>query len=769
MAGAVLAGALRRAAAPAVLAAVALAAGAGPASAQFAPKPDVTMHAPPLAPIQRNAPVFYRADRATYDRDTGIATLSGHVEIWQGQRVLRADKVTYDRNTDVAAASGHVVVLDPSGQVMFADYAELSGGLKNGVLSNFRAQLAQNGRLAANGARRTNAEVNDLSRVIYSSCNACKNDPNGPLLWDVRARSAVQDLTDKRIEYYDAVVDMYGVPVAYFPYLTMPDPSAKRASGLLISTPGYSKYLGAFAEIPYYWVIDGSSDATITPILSSTQGGGVQLQVRHAFNDGTMTINTSLAHDQGSLQSDVFANGQFALSDEWRWGFDLQRATSANYFRDYHVPGMIDVLTSTVYLEGFGQGSYSRLDARTYQGLVTSIVNSELPFVLPRYEYSFVGQPDDLGGRTSLDAGAFNVFRQVGTDTRRANLSVNWERPATGALGDLWKLVLHVDSAVYSTTNLNELPSWGAANAATAAQAMPTMALEARWPLMRSSGSGTQTIEPIMQLIAAPNGSSYGLVRGANGQPLYLNTLIPNEDSFDFEFTDANLFALNRYPGIDRLEGGMRANLGLHGAWDFGNGQNIDALIGQGYRTNPDLAFPIHSGLSQTVTDVVSHLSYTPNPYFDLISRQRFDHRNMDLQFVDALATTGPTWLKVNAGYLYERYNPYAYYDFVPTGILVNNTLVTNQPDLTTGPLSELTFGLSTSFGHWHFTGTVRRDLAQGKMVYVGSTVSYEDECFVFSANYFRLYTSINGDSGATILYFQIGLKTLGSFNLSGL
>ncbi|HET9018998.1 MAG TPA: LPS assembly protein LptD [Acetobacteraceae bacterium] len=650
--------ALRRAAVSAVLGMVALAAGGMPAAAQFAPKPDMGMHTPPLAPIQRNAPVFYRADNATYDRDSGVATLSGHVEIWQGERVLRADKVTYDRNTDVAAASGHVVVLDPSGQVVFADYAELSQGLKNGVMSDFRAQLAQNGRLAANGARRTNAEVNDLSRVIYSSCNACKNDPNGPLLWDVRARSAVQDLTDKRIEYYDAVVDMYGVPVAYIPYFTTPDPSAKRASGLLIATPGYSKYLGAFAELPYYWVIDGSSDATITPILSSLQGGGVDLQVRHAFNNGTVTVNTSLAHDQGSMQSDLFANGQFTINDQWRWGFDLQRATSANYFRDYQVPGMIDVLTSTVYLEGFGQGSYSRLDARAYQGLVTSIVNNELPFVLPRYEYSYVGQPDALGGRTSVDAGAFNVFRQVGTDTRRANLSLDWERPATGALGDLWKLVLHVDSAAYSATNLNQQPSWGAANAASSAQAMPTIALEGRWPLMRSSGSGTQMIEPIVQLIAAPNGSSYGLVRGANGQPLYLNTLIPNEDSMDFEFTDANLFALNRFPGVDRLEGGVRANVGLHGSWDFGKGQNVDALIGQGYRTSPDPAFPVNSGLSQTVTDVVSHLSYTPNQYFDLMSRQRFDHRNMDLRFFDGLASAGPSWLKFNLGYIYETYNP---------------------------------------------------------------------------------------------------------------
>jgi LPS-assembly protein len=434
--------------------------------------------------------------------------------------------------------------------------------------------------------------------------------------------------------------------------------------------------------------------------------------------------------------------------------------------RDYHRPGRADVLTSTLYVEGFGQGAYSRVDAYAYQGLVTSIIDSELPFVLPRYEYSFVGEPDALGGRTSVQAGAFNVWRPVGTDTRRANLSLNWERPATGALGDLWKLVLHLDSAAYDATNLNMQPSWGAAAAAASAQAMPTAALEGRWPLMRS-GWGTQVIEPIVQLIAAPNGSSYGLPRSPTSPP-FLNTLIPNEDSFDFEFTDANLFALNRFPGVDRLEGGPRANVALHGTWYFGAGQTLDALIGQGYRASPDRAFPVGSGLDETVTDVVSHLSYTPNQYFDVTSRQRFSHRDFNLRFFDALASAGPSWLKFNAGYIYEKYNPFTYYDTVPTGVLTQ-TSTTAGGGLTTTPINEITFGVNTNYGHWRVGGFIRRDLESSKMVDAGANVTYEDECLILSANYFRRYTSIDFDNGATILLFQITLKTIGTFGFNGL
>ena len=166
--------------------------------------------------------MFYQADAAEYDRDNGIVTLTGHVEIWQGVRVLRADKVTYDRNTGVVAASGHVVLLEPDGQVMFGDYAELAGGMKDGMLSDMRALLAENGHLAANGGRRIDARINELSRAIYSTCNVCKDDPtrrgSGTSARARRCRTS----TNKRIEYRDAVVDIYGVPVMYLPYFSTP-------------------------------------------------------------------------------------------------------------------------------------------------------------------------------------------------------------------------------------------------------------------------------------------------------------------------------------------------------------------------------------------------------------------------------------------------------------------------------------------------------------------------------------------------------------------
>ena len=238
-------------------------------------------------PVDRNQPVAFTADNFEYDRATGIVTASGHVEAWQNDHVLRADKITFDRNTNVAAASGNVVLVEPDGQVLFADYAELTQGMREGVLRDMRAILAENGKLAANGARRTDGEINELTHAVYTTCNLCKTDPSKPPLWQIRAFTATQDLENHRIEYHDATIDFYGLPVAYLPYLSHPDPSVRRASGFLVPSFGESSHVGEFLATPYFWAIDPNQDLTLTPAVTTGfwrgDRGGIPppLQQRH--------------------------------------------------------------------------------------------------------------------------------------------------------------------------------------------------------------------------------------------------------------------------------------------------------------------------------------------------------------------------------------------------------------------------------------------------------------------------------------------------------
>lgn len=723
--------------------------GAGTARAQFGA---LTGAASSGHTTSSNEPVTFSADEVDYDKDKSLVTATGHVEAWQNGHIMRADKIVFDRNTGVAAATGHVVLLEPDGEVLFADYAEMQNNMNDGILKDMRALLAQNGKLAANGAQRTGGQINELSKVVYTTCNLCAKDPTRPPLWQLRASSAVQDLEHKKIEYKDATLEMWGVPVAYFPYFWNADPSVKRESGILPPVIGTSSNVGFFYGQPYYLVIDDQSDATFLPMITTEAGPQLDIEYRRRFNDGSLLVNASAGYIDGSPQGSFVSTGLFNYDDTWRWGFNVNRASSTDYVRDFHLveglTGDQNVLTSQFYIEGFGEGSYTRLDSKAYQALNSALISSALPTVLPRYQYSYFGTPDSLGGRFSLSTGAFNVIRSTGTDTRRASLTMEYERPFAGLLGDQWKVTLHGDAAAYDAVDVNDIPNFAPNRNIDTARALPQLAVDFRWPFARDSGAwGTQIIEPIAQVIIAPQSGDSQLRR------------IPNEDSLDFEFTDANLFGFNRFTGIDRLDGGVRANVALHGAWYLG-GTTFDGLVGQSYRTNKDDLFPASSGLYDQVSDIVARGTFAPTRWLDFTYRTRLDKDTLNTHFADAVASAGVDKFRVSGGYIYTTFNPFSYYD-QPAPPPAGNPYYF--------PRNEVTVGLSSKWGNYRFNGYARRNLATNQMVAVGADAIYEDECFIFDLRLFRRYTSINGDSGSSAVLFLVTFKTIGQFGYRAL
>ncbi len=720
---------------------------AGPAGAQLSAVTGSHL------PISREAPVTFSADQVEYQREKSLVVAKGHVEAWQNGVVLRADEVTFNRQTGQAVARGHVTLIQPDGEVLFADYADLDRGFRNGTLGEPRALLPGNGRLAGNGARRTGGLIDELSRAVYSTCNLCARNPTAPPLWQIRARTATDDEEHQRIEYTDAELQMFGLPVAYFPFFSHAAPTAKRASGLLVPTFGLDSHLGAFLAQPYYWVIDDQSDATFTPMVTTRAGAELSIEYRRRFNSGFINFDTSGAYTLGQPQGTVNLRGQFNLNDTWRTGFTVERASSATYVTNFHLGSVVgsdpSILPTTLYAEGFGEGAYARLDTRIYQSVNTAIAQSQLPFVLPRAQYSYFGQPDALGGRLSIDTSAFNVLRSAGTNTQRAALMANWDRPFTGALGDLWTVRLHLDTAAYNATQFNLEPNFGTHPSIDSARAQPYAAVDFRWPLMRDSGPwGTQVIEPMVQFVASP-------VVGDSQVNRY-----PNEDSLDiFNFTDANLFSLHRFGGIDRLEGGDRADVALHSNW-YLKGVAFDGLIGQSYRTTVDTWLPEATGLRDQVSDVAARATFSPANWLDLTYRTRLNHRTLASQYSETVATAGVPAFNMTLGYIYSPYDPYYFYNQPPPP-------PPGSPFYTAR--NEVTVGAATRWGHYRFSGYARRDLARDRMVAAGADAIYEDECFIADLRFFRRFTNYNGDNGSTTVLLQFTFKTIGQFGFRAL
>lgn len=693
-----------------------------------------------------NEPVTFSAEEVTYDQATNTVTARGRVEAWQGQRVLRADRFTYNRETGVATAEGQVVLIEPDGQVFFADRAELSGGMRDAVLNGLRGLLAENTRVAAAGGRRTEGRITDLARLVYSPCELCREDPTRPPLWQLRARIASLHADEQRVRYRDAALEIAGVPVLYTPYLSHAAPGAPRISGFLSPTFGATRLLGGFWEQPFYWAIDDHSDATITGTLSSRQYGNLGLAYRRRFNSGLVTLDGSLGWlrsndvDQQGPGWHLRGRALFDLDESWRFGAVLDRASSRDYMRAYRY-GAPQLLTSTAFLEGFwGIEGYARFDTRLYQALLARAGSDTVPFVLPFGQAEWVFPEDPLGGRFSLDTQGYSLWRSRGTDSRRLATRAGYELPILGRFGEIWTLRGRTDLLAGWTHGLAQAPFFGPAGEdGTWTQANLRAAADLRWPLLRPAGEwGSQLIEPRIQLVSGPN----------TGRQLR----IPAEDSLDLEFSDANLFELNRFPGRDRQEGGSRVDAAMRAAWLFPNGGQIEGLLGRSFRMSSEALFPAGSGLERRASDWVARARLAPVPWFELLGRTRLDGETgaQRLWDVSGTMTRGP--LALTAGYLGS--------DPPPNG--------------TYRKRDEVSLGGAMRLGeHWRLGAFGRYDRALERPVAAQAALTYEDECLVFETRFVRRWaqesSTLREVPGATMLLFRVTLKTIGDFGLRAL
>ena len=104
---------------------------------------------PALAQFLASGPVLISADAITHDQATGIVTASGKVEVSTATQTLLADVITWDPHSDKVRAVGNVALMQPDGEVVFADETELTDQFRNGFVSGLRVLLADQSRFAA--------------------------------------------------------------------------------------------------------------------------------------------------------------------------------------------------------------------------------------------------------------------------------------------------------------------------------------------------------------------------------------------------------------------------------------------------------------------------------------------------------------------------------------------------------------------------------------------------------------------------------------------
>ena len=288
------------------------------------------------------------ADSVTLSPNNRLVA-QGNVEVFYETTRLSAERIIYDPESDRLLIEGPILIQTSDGTLFTADRADIDPRLENGLLVSARMILNRQLQLAANQIDRVDGRYTQLTRVAATSCSVCgQEDP----LWDIRARHVTHDQQERQLFFDDAVFRIRGLPILWLPRLRLPDPTLDRATGLLLPEMKSSNLLGFGLKLPYFIKLGDHRDLTLTPYFS-TSTNTLEFRYRQAYLSGGIEINGAVSQDDirpGETRYYLFADGSFALGNDYNLRFALQNTSDDGYLLDYGYSSK-DRLESGVWIE----------------------------------------------------------------------------------------------------------------------------------------------------------------------------------------------------------------------------------------------------------------------------------------------------------------------------------------------------------------------------------------------------------------------------------
>ncbi len=206
-----------------------------PVQAQTPPAPHTTINDrfAGAAATDKKSPMVVEAASVVYDDKAKSVTAEGDAQIYYKGKTLEADRVTYFKETGRVLAEGAVKLTDTDGSVTHADKMELTGDFKQGFVDTVRADTKEKTHLSATRSEKIDADTTVFEKGTYSACPSCAEHPERPPLWRLRAEKIIHKNQEQMLYYEHAWFELYGVPIAYIPFMSTADPSVTRQSGFL--------------------------------------------------------------------------------------------------------------------------------------------------------------------------------------------------------------------------------------------------------------------------------------------------------------------------------------------------------------------------------------------------------------------------------------------------------------------------------------------------------------------------------------------------------
>lgn len=663
----------------------------------------------------------------------GIVTATGQVDMVYLGYYATADRLIYNTHTNDVELIGHVVIRDPDGTEYSTDRVEVTGNFKRAILQSMVMITESGAMVTSSFIDHDEDDVTILDDGTYAPCGTCIDSKGRRIGWRVRTKRMVYDQDNELVDLEQPVLEVLGVPVAWLPWIRLPDPSNPRAKGFRLPSYAYSDKIGLKLAFPYFYAAGDDIDLTLTPVLLSRQGGLLSATIDQRFDDwGQYSVTGSGLYqlDRGAFagtagdrdwRGAIQTSTKFTPTNEWTFGTAYTVFSDRAYLRDYLLPTRSSSVNE-IYAEYLTPETYgeARVQEFVVLGDATQADQDEQGMALPTARVEHVYDLENAG-QISVSGRFLNVRRNADSTTnvngvpyvqgyaenkQHGTLEAGWSKQWTTSAGVLLTpyVGLRADFAHYDGGGAL-LPG-----ASELFNATPIAALDVRYPFVAMDGGSTHIIEPIGQIVyRASDETAVG---------------VTNDNAQSFVFDDTNLFSFNRFSGTDRQETGLRANIGGHYLADFEDGSYLDFIAGQSFHLGGVNALGISdaaqtgtsSGLGNTSSYIVAGVQGAVNDHLSFGAKVQIDPTNVTVVRTAVAGSAQYEGWKLSLDYAYTLADPLL-------GALADQQDIGGSLRI---PLHE----------YWYVTAAAGWDITKSELLDHSAALTYDDGYFEASGIY---------------------------------
>ena len=573
-----------------------------------------------------------------------------------------------------------------------------------------------------------------FDKGVFTSCK--KTDKCPP--WKITSEEIHHDKIKKQINYKNAWLNVYDVPVVYFPRFFHPDPTVKRQSGFLKPMLGSSGGLGESIYTPYFYVISDRKDMTIKPRLF-TDKFVLQSEYRQKTkNSSTLTDfsftkgHDSYLGDNNDSRMHFFTNTKMNLNlDKYTRStleINYEKTSNDSYLKVFNLESPllnngIDVLESIISLDLEHQDYDLTTSFHMYEAL-NGPKSDRYTYVFPAFDFSKNFNTEILDGSFNFNSSGSNNLASTNVMTSNFTNDLNYTSSANflenGIKTDYEVALRNINSIGKNHPTFKSSPQ---------SELMSIYAFNTSLPLIKDSEKSLNTLEPKLSLRFSPHD-------------------MKNNFNLERRIDTNNIFSINRLGMGNSLEAGESITTGLNFTKEkkvIRNDINeieeyIDFSLATSFRFSEEKNIPQNSSLNKKMSNIFGKLDYKPTKNFSLNYNFSLSDDLDDLEYNNVVAKINFDKLSTQFNFLEEK------------GIIGHKNVIENITKYSFNEENFLSF-------------KTRKNRNINLTEYYNLLYEYKNDCLIASIKYEKNYYNDADIKPLEELFFTITIIPLTTFS----